>query len=183
MNNNQNIGRKPGDAMKIGAIIAVVAGSIALIIGTLFSIITILMGSFANSSTIGTDDSTSTHSRTFLLYQFSIFILIFSLLNIPSIVINILLLNGKLKSSIIPSILAIIGLGVGLIGIVCGILILLGKFEDEIDVNSNENFWNKNFNVSKWTTKGKQRKTNYQSEQRTATVPNTVIDDTELKEV
>lgn len=182
MNNNQNIGRKPGDAMKIGAIIAVVVGSIALIIGTLFSIITILMVSFANTTTVGFDDSPPIHSGTFL-YQFSIFILIFSLLNIPSIVINILLLNGKLKSSIIPSIFAIIGLGIGLIGIVCGILILLGKFEDEIDVNSNENFWNKNFNISKWTTKAKQRKSNYQSEQNTVTVPNTVIDNNELKEI
>ncbi len=182
MNNNQNIGRKPGDAMKIGAIIAIVVGSIALIIGTLFSIITILMSSFANTTTVRFDDSPPVHSGTFL-YQFSIFILIFSLLNIPSIVINILLLNGKLKSSIIPSIFAIIGLGIGLIGIVCGILILLGKFEDEIDVNSNENFWNKNFNISKWTTKAKQRKSNYQSEQNTVTVPSTVIDDNEIKEV
>lgn len=180
MNNNQNIGRKRGNAMKIGAIIAVVVGSIVLIIGTLFSIITILIGSF--TTTVGFDNSLPAHSGIFL-YQFSIFILIFSLLNIPSIVINILLLNGKLKSSIIPSIFAIIGLGMGLIGIVCGILILLGKFEDEIDVNSNENFWNKNFNFSKWTTKVKQRKSNYQSKQNTVTVPNTVIDDNELKEI
>lgn len=143
--------------MKIGAIIAVVVGSITLIIGTLFSIITILMGSFANSTTVGFDDSPPIYLGTFL-YQFSIFILIFSLLNIPSIVINILLLNGRLKSSIIPSIFAIIGLGIGVVGIVCGILILFGKFEDEIDVNSNENFWNKNFNVPKWTTKTKQNK-------------------------
>lgn len=157
MNNNQNIGRKSGEAMKIGAIIAVVAGSIALIVGILFSTITILMGSFTNSTRVSFDDSPPIHFGTFL-YQFSIFILIFSLLNIPSIVINILLLNGKLKNSIIPSILAVLGLGVGIIGIVCGGLILLGKFEDEIDVNSNENFWNKNFNFSKWTTKTKQKK-------------------------
>jgi len=153
MNNNQIIGRSPGDIMKAGAIIAIVSGSTIVSIGILFSIITILMGSFANTNTIGFSDSPPIHFGTFL-YGFAIFTLIFSLLNIPSIIVNIMLLKGKLKSSIVPGILAIVSLGLGLIGIISGILILSGKFEDEIN-NNNEDFFHKNFNVPKWTMKAK----------------------------
>ncbi|WP_458258364.1 hypothetical protein [Spiroplasma endosymbiont of Dactylopius coccus] len=60
------------------------------------------------------------------------FALIISLINVPQIIANILLIKGKLNSSILPGVLTMLGLGIVIIGIFCGVAFLLENLKTKL---------------------------------------------------
>lgn len=144
-NTNKKTSRKPADTMKIGAIIAIIGSALAIVFGLLFSIIMLLISNyFVNVPHIQA-----------MAYSIPIFTLVFSLLNIPTLILNTMLLKGKLNNSITSGIFVIISLGFVVIGIIAAIFIFTSKFQDQINPENNEDFLNQNFNVPQWELKNK----------------------------
>jgi len=151
-NTNKKTGRKPADAMKIGAIIAIIGSALAIVFGLLFSIIMLLISNYFVN--LWPNNENVPHIQA-MAYNIPIFTLVFSLLNIPTIILNTMLLKGKLNNSIVSGIFAIISLGVVIVGIIAAILIFTGKFQDQINPENHEDFLNQNFNVPQWEPKNK----------------------------
>lgn len=110
-------------------------------------------GNFAANQIAGAGDAANAAIFGKIVHGMAFFALIISLINVPQIIANILLIKGKLNSSILPGVLTMLGLGIGIIGIFCCVAIFTGKFEDEVEKSQDENFIHRNFNVPSWESK------------------------------